>query len=374
MTLRLDAERKQLALDCVCVRLHHQRTHADDCADCESIAGQISEMYRDIRLEGGLYPNRIAPNCLKLPINAPCTGPWRMKSRFVPSSRRISRNLLKWRKADYADLPAIVVNQGLKSDGASSHTRFSSDGSELPELKLQNKVCLMSRESAPSILVFDVNETLLDITSLEPLFERCFSDSSVLREWFAQLILYSQTMTLSGLYTPFGELGIGTLRMVASIHGATIEDSDIDELKQRMGSMPAHPDVVPALTRLRDAGFRLVTLTNSASSSSPTPLERAGLGDFFEHFFSVESVGKFKPALATYRHVAQKMNVETSGLCLVACHLWDTIGAQAAGCRGALITRPHNATLPAEKVPTPDLVASDMADLTDQIILSWQVS
>lgn len=229
----------------------------------------------------------------------------------------------------------------------------------------------MSDEPASPILVFDVNETLLDITTLEPLFERCFGDSAVLREWFAQLILYSQTMTLSGLYTPFGELGIGALRMVASIHGVTLTDSDIDELKERMGSMPAHPDVVPALTRLRDAGFRLVTLTNSASASSPTPLERAGLGDFFERFFSVESVGKFKPALDTYRHVAQEMRVETSELCLIACHLWDTIGAQAAGCRGAFITRPHNAILPAGEVPTPDLVASDMADLADQILSRW---
>jgi 2-haloacid dehalogenase len=76
----------------------------------------------------------------------------------------------------------------------------------------------MAHDTAVSIIVFDVNETLLDITTLEPLFERVFGDPSVLREWFAQLILYSQTMTLSGLYTPFGELGVGSLRMLASIH------------------------------------------------------------------------------------------------------------------------------------------------------------
>lgn len=232
----------------------------------------------------------------------------------------------------------------------------------------------MPQDTSASIIVFDVNETLLDITTLEPLFDRVFDDRSVLREWFAQLILYSQTMTLSGLYTPFGELGVGTLRMIGAIHDIPIADSDIDELKERMGSMPAHADVVPALTRLRDAGFRLVTLTNSASASSPTPLERAGLADFFKHFFSVEAVGKFKPAPETYRHVAQEMNVETSDLCLVACHLWDTIGAQAAGCRGALVTRPHNAMLPATEVPAPDFVASELTDLADQIVRRWRVS
>jgi len=39
------------------------------------------------------------------------------------------------------------------------------------------------------ILVFDVNETLLDIEALNPFFERAFGDSRVMRQWFAELIL-----------------------------------------------------------------------------------------------------------------------------------------------------------------------------------------
>ena len=228
----------------------------------------------------------------------------------------------------------------------------------------------MPDKKFPSIIVFDVNETLLDITTLEPLFHRVFSDKQVLREWFSALVLYSQTMTLSGLYTPFGELGVGALRMTADIHQVDIEDDDIAELKERMSTMPAHPDAIPALTRLRDAGFRLVTLTNSASGASPTPLEKAELSHFFERTFSIEETGKFKPAPETYRLVAKALSVETSDLCLVACHLWDTIGAQAAGCRGAFLTRPYNAILTAPGVPLPNLVAAELTDLADQIISS----
>lgn len=225
----------------------------------------------------------------------------------------------------------------------------------------------MLHPTSPSIIVFDVNETLLDITHLEPVFGRVFGDRLVLREWFAQLVLYSQTMTLAGLYTPFGELGVGTLRMVADIHQVNVTEADIAELQERMSTMPAHADVVPALTRLREAGFRLMTLTNSAGSASPTPLQNAGLNHFFEHTFSIETAGKFKPAPETYRLVAEKLSVETSDLCLVACHLWDTIGAQAAGCRSAFLTRPHNAILPAPGVPYPDIVASDLTALADRL-------
>ncbi len=113
----------------------------------------------------------------------------------------------------------------------------------------------MPSTPSPSIIVFDVNETLLDIETLAPLFARLFGDKRVLREWFAQLVLYSQTITLSGLYTSFGELGVGALQMTADIHSVTLTNDDIDEFKQLMSEMPAHPDAVPALTRLRDAGL-----------------------------------------------------------------------------------------------------------------------
>lgn len=226
----------------------------------------------------------------------------------------------------------------------------------------------MSSDHILPIIVFDVNETLLDINTLAPLFTRVFGDGDVLREWFAQLVLYSQTMTLSGLYTPFGELGIGALRMMADIHQITLTEGDVAELKERMNNMPAHADAIPALTRLQEAGFRLVTLTNSASSASPTPLEKAGLSHFFEQHFSVETVSKFKPAPDTYQMVAKALSVDTADLCLVACHLWDTIGAQAAGCYAAFLARPHNAMLTAPNVPKPDFMASDLLMLADEII------
>ncbi|WP_201575304.1 haloacid dehalogenase type II [Psychrobacter sp. H8-1] len=228
----------------------------------------------------------------------------------------------------------------------------------------------MSSKPSPSIIVFDVNETLLDIDTLAPLFARLFGDDKILREWFAQLVLYSQTMTLSGLYTSFGELGVGALQMTADIHQVTLTDDDINEFKQRMADMPAHPDAIPALTKLRTAGFRLVTLTNSASNASNTPLEKAGLNEFFEQSFSVETVEKFKPAPETYQMVAKELSVAMSDLCLVACHLWDTIGAQASGCQGAFVTRPYNAMLPASNVPTPDFMAADLVTLAEQIINS----
>ena len=148
----------------------------------------------------------------------------------------------------------------------------------------------------PSVLVFDVNETLIDIDSIAPLFGRLFGDERVLREWFGQLVTYSMTVTLAGSYVDFFSLGQGVLRMVGDIHGVDITDDDIHLLQSQMRTMPAHPDVVEGLTALQDNGFRLATLTNSPHRpGATTPLANAGLADFFEQQLSVESCQAFKP-------------------------------------------------------------------------------
>ena len=107
----------------------------------------------------------------------------------------------------------------------------------------------------PSLLVFDVNETLIDFESMAPLFERIFGARAVLREWLGHLTTYSMTVTLSGLYKDFFSLGQGLLQIVGEIHGVSVKPSDVDELRTGMLTMPAHPDVAEGLRRLKEAGY-----------------------------------------------------------------------------------------------------------------------
>src|SRR5215813_11951341 len=109
----------------------------------------------------------------------------------------------------------------------------------------------------PSVLVFDVNETLIDIDAIAPLFEQIFGDATAIREWFGQLVMYSMTTALSGCYVDFFTLGQGMLRMLGDIHEKRITDDDLQRIKEAMLTMPAHPDVADGLSILRDNGFRL---------------------------------------------------------------------------------------------------------------------
>ena len=54
MTLRMYAERKDLALESVDIRLSHARIHGKDCEDCETKDVMLDEITSEIRLEGDL--------------------------------------------------------------------------------------------------------------------------------------------------------------------------------------------------------------------------------------------------------------------------------------------------------------------------------
>jgi 2-haloacid dehalogenase len=228
------------------------------------------------------------------------------------------------------------------------------------------------RVPVPKILVFDINETTLDIEYTAPVFARVFGNKAVLREWFAQLVLYSNAISLAGPYATFFELGEGLLKMLADIYGVSVQPSDVEELRHRFATMPAHPDVEQGLTQLKAAGFRLVAFTNSPPVH-PSPVENAGLAKFFEREFSIDRVRRFKPAPQCYHMVAEELDVELLDCGMVAAHVWDTLGAQSAGFSGAaLITRGVNAPLPVHRIPQPQIVTPDFIGLAAQATKMWR--
>jgi 2-haloacid dehalogenase len=228
----------------------------------------------------------------------------------------------------------------------------------------------------PSILAFDVNESLLDIQHLGPLFQRLFGDRKFVNEWYAQLILHSEAITLAGgPYTTFFNLSQAVLKSMGSFHDVAIKQADIDELGMLSATMPAFPDVPPGLKKLKNAGFRLVTLTNSPPDAQIKQLKNAGIDGWFEKLLSVDRVRRYKPAPQVYHMAAEELNVRPAAICMVSIHIWDNLGAQNAGCPAALIARPGNAPPPVLDVPgwpAPVAVGPDLPSVADQLIKLWR--
>jgi 2-haloacid dehalogenase len=217
------------------------------------------------------------------------------------------------------------------------------------------------------LIVFDVNETLLDLDTMTPIFERIFREKEAMRLWFANLILYSEALTLAKAYVPFTDIGGAVLKMLAATRGISITAADEKELKDKFSTMPPHREVPAALRKLKAAGFRLFTLTDNLLEVQGRQLEHGGIIHEFERRFSVDQeVRLHKPAPEAYAYVERQLGVSADRLFLIASHTWDTLGAVAAGWGAALIKRPGNDVLGVG--PQPGFVGTDLNEVADMLI------
>jgi 2-haloacid dehalogenase len=214
------------------------------------------------------------------------------------------------------------------------------------------------------VCVFDVNETLLDLAALDPLFERIFGDASVRRLWFNQMLQSAFVATMTDAYVTFGESAAAALRMTEERQGAEVSEDDRQEILSGLRNLPPHPEVPESLDRLLEAGFRLATLTNSTQEVAEAQIENAGLTDRFEQILSADTAKRLKPAPAPYRMAARALEIPERGIRLVAAHAWDVAGALRAGCAAAFVARQPFDPL----VERPDVVGADLAEVADGII------
>lgn len=216
------------------------------------------------------------------------------------------------------------------------------------------------------LIVFDVNETLLDLKALDPKFEQFFGDASVRTSWFGQVLRNSLVATITGQYDDFGKIAGAALDMTAKLQNVTLSDEERNTIMGGIRSLPPHPDVVPGLEKLQSAGFRLVTLTNSPPKVVEAQLQNGGLTDFFEKSFSVDTIQKFKPDADVYKMTAKELDVSVDQIRLIAAHDWDVAGAILAGCAAAFIARPGHVLNPT--MPEPDIIGKDLIEVAEKII------
>ncbi len=215
----------------------------------------------------------------------------------------------------------------------------------------------------PKVIIFDVNETLLDLAPLKTSVGKALGGrEDLLPLWFSTMLHYSLVETLTGDYHSFGEIGTAALMMVAETKGIKLKYEEAKEaIVTPLHSLPPHPDVVPGLQALRADGFRIVSLTNSSTVGVETQFENAGLTDLFDERFSVDTVKKFKPHPDTYRSVLSDLGVQPDEVLMVAAHAWDLAGAKNVGLQTAFVARPGKTLYP--NVARPDYVVNDLSEL-----------
>lgn len=224
----------------------------------------------------------------------------------------------------------------------------------------------MDTAPRPELLVFDVNETLLDLTPLRTTVAAALvGRSELVGGWFRALLHYSLVHNATEDYVPFGDIAVAALRLTAARNAISLTEKAAREALAPLARLPPHPDVPTGLARLRDAGYRLAALTNGSMAGVTAQLAFADLEQYFEEQLSVESVRYFKPDRRVYAWAARRLGGDPSATLLVAAHPWDLMGARAAGWQTAFLHRPGTAWYPLAHPP--DYQAPDLTALADRL-------
>lgn len=216
----------------------------------------------------------------------------------------------------------------------------------------------------PTVVVFDVNETLSDMTPISQRFEEIGAPAHLAQLWFASLLRDGFALTAAGASEPFARLGKEMLRLI--LDGAALDrdlDAAVEHVMAGFMRLPLHPDVADGVRTLRRAGLRLVTLSNGSTSVAESLFGAAGIRGEFEALLSVEGAGVWKPARQAYEYAASACGASLDEMLLVAVHPWDIDGAARAGMSTAWVNR-AGGRYP-EYFTRPALVVSAMSELPE---------
>ncbi|RKF15744.1 haloacid dehalogenase type II [Alginatibacterium sediminis] len=215
-------------------------------------------------------------------------------------------------------------------------------------------------------VLFDINETVLDLSRLKPLFSGAFGDQSLTGIWFSWLLHSSTVCALTHVKSDFAKLAAAALDKLAAARGMNNDFEGREQILSTFANLEAHQDIKPALSKLREAGYKCVAFSNSSSALISAQISHAGLSEYFDAIISVEEFGSFKPDAQVYQCAANKLNAPIEELRLVATHDWDTHGALSAGMQAAYIDRGGMPYHPLYL--RPNIEATNMLELASLII------
>lgn len=193
--------------------------------------------------------------------------------------------------------------------------------------------------SRPKVVAFDIIETVFSLDSLRPRFEKEGLPALALDVWFARALRDAFGLAAAGGYAPFTQVQLGALIETFADHDIEASPSALTGILEGLAELEAHPDAAAAFATVRDAGLRVIALSNGSTNATSELLTRAGLAGYIETIVSVEEFRRSKPAREVYEGAAARVGMPPDALGLVAAHPWDLNGAKAAGLTTAYVAR-----------------------------------
>jgi 2-haloacid dehalogenase len=167
-------------------------------------------------------------------------------------------------------------------------------------------------------------------------------------------------------HTPYREIGWQSVDHTLERAGIEHTDAEVRELVAQIERLAPFPDVVDALTRLKDHGLELSILSNGDPDMLENGVRYSGTEQLWDRVISVTVASSFKPHRDTYLTAARLVELDPSEILFVANHAFDCVGAKATGMATAYVDR-RRRPFGNPRYP-PDLVVADFAALAETLV------
>lgn len=213
-------------------------------------------------------------------------------------------------------------------------------------------------------IVFDAYGTLFDPLSLAVPLERRFPGQGVAiaSTWRATQLRQTWLRSLMGptAWADFDAITRDALAQTLEDAGLPASPPLAEELLGAYRTLPAYPDVAPALAAL-PADRPAAILTNGRRITVEATVRAAGLDSRLPAVLSTEEARTYKPAPAVYALVTARFGVVPADVTFVSGNAWDCAGAAAFGFR---VVRVRRSAEPEERVgPAPVATIDDLRGL-----------
>ena len=209
------------------------------------------------------------------------------------------------------------------------------------------------------VFTFDLFGTIVDMSSISKVLSELDivkgNPKPFIEMWQSKQLQYAWLLTLIDKFEPFSDLSLRALKFTSKVYNVQLNDEQIKRISEAQLQLDAFPDSKKGLEEIslleskesnrnnsNEEGKKrkqLAILSNGESSKTNKLLSNASLLQNFDHIFSAEEVGKYKPAKEVYTMASGRLNLPLSEIALVSSNLWDIAGAQAAGMQTCWINR-----------------------------------
>ncbi len=216
----------------------------------------------------------------------------------------------------------------------------------------------------PEVILFDVNETLLDLAPLKNSINKALENEYAAEIWFSKLLHYSLVETISDSYHDFSEIGAAVMKMISGNFGKSFTNVEMRDILKPVSELQAYDEVPKALKELKGLNFKLIAFSNGKPEVLKRQLDFAGIDGSFDHIISVEECKKYKPHPEAYKYVLEKTGFKADEAMMVAAHGWDVAGAGRVGLQTTFVKRKGKLVFPLAEKPTYQVEKiSELADI-----------